>query len=371
MKKLGFGLMRLPTKEVDGIRKIDLEKVQEMVDAFMARGYSYYDTAYIYHGGESEVAFRETVVKKYPRDSFTITDKFPMNKLDLTDEEIEAIFATSLERLGVDFIDYYWIHAVSEKRYESDLFPRVLAFIKKKQAEGKIRNIGFSFHDSSAVLEKILAQHPEFDFVQLQINYLDWDDANVEARNNYELCEKYGKKVIVMEPLRGGALVKVPSEVEELFKSHSDNSIPSWGLRFAASPKNVIMVLSGMGTVTQVEENMKYFDDFKPLDEIELEITMKASEFIKKTMAIPCTSCHYCDGCPKDIPIAEFFTIYNNYKRIGEGDADIASSYYENLTKNHGKASDCIACGRCERKCPQRIKITEWLKRVAEEIETL
>ena len=369
MKKLGFGLMRLPRNNPTDYKDIDLGEMQRMVDRFMEKGFTYYDTAYVYHGGESETAFRETVVKKYPRDSFTITDKLPMFIIQ-SEEQLEPIFAETLERLGVDYLDYYWLHSLNKSNYELAEKVHAFEFIQQKQAEGKIKNIGFSFHDKADVLEAILKNHPEMDFVQLQLNYLDWEDESIQSRKCYELCEKYNKQVIVMEPLKGGSLVNVPAEVENMFKAYApDASIPSWGIRFAASHKNVMVVLSGMGTEAQMIDNLSYMDHFEPLNQEEMELVKKAAEIIRSSIAIPCTSCHYCDGCPKDIAIPEYFSAYNNLKRFGREQLMVSRTYYNGLAEYRGKASECVACGRCEEHCPQHIEIINGLKLVVEEIE--
>ncbi|MBQ0126265.1 MAG: aldo/keto reductase, partial [Clostridiales bacterium] len=343
MKKLGFGLMRLPVTNSEDYSSVDIEKLKVMADLFMKKGYTYYDTAYVYHGGHSETAFREAVVKRYPRDSFTITDKLPIWHLS-SKEDVKKTFEESLSRLGVDYIDYYWLHALRAEPYQKALDFDAFNFVRQMKEEGKIKHLGFSFHGTSDVLEKILIEQPDMEIVQLQLNYLDWEDERVQARKNYEICEKYDKKVVIMEPLRGGALVNVPEEVEKLFRSYSSAKITDWGLRFAASHKNVIMVLSGMGTPEQIEQNTAVFDDFVPMNEKELAIVAKAAEFIKKTLAVPCTACHYCDGCPKDIQIPDYFKLYNDYMTSGKKDG----ARFDAISANHGKPSDCIKCGRCE-----------------------
>lgn len=369
MKKFGFGLMRLPLLNAEDSTSINLKEMQKMADTFMKRGFTYFDTSYVYHNGKSETAFRETVVKKYPRDSFTVTDKLPMFFITKK-EQLEPIFNETLERLGVDCIDYYWLHALSKNTYETSERIGAFDFVRQKQKEGRVKHIGFSFHDKSDVLETILKNHPEMEFVQLQLNYLDWEDETVEARKNYELCEKYGKKVIVMEPLKGGALVDVPKEVEKMFKEYNpDAGIASWGIRFAASLKNVKMVLSGMSDDTQMLENTSYMEDFKPFNDEETALVKKAAEIIRNSITIPCTACHYCDGCPKDIAIPEYFAIYNNLKLFGEEQVMVAETYYGNLSNHRGKASDCIECGHCENHCPQHIDIIKDLKTIAAALE--
>ena len=365
MKKLGFGLMRLPIIGGDH-SKIDLEKTQEMVDLFMSRGYTYYDTAYVYHGGFSEVAFRECVVKKYPRDSFTVTTKLPLfGKPDRAG--MEKIFAESMERLGVDYIDYYWLHAMGRDSYQYALQVGAFDYLRELKAEGKIKHMGFSFHDNAETLDKILTEQPDVEFVQLQINYVDWEDGGVQARLCYEVATKHGKPVIVMEPIKGGSLANPPKKAEKLLKDYNpDASCASWAMRFAASLPNVMVVLSGMSTLWQVEDNVEYMDDFKPLTEEENAVIAKATEEIK--FAIPCTACRYCtDGCPMSINIPEVFSIYNEMKRDLRRKHEFVNKYNE-LLKESGKPDECIGCGQCEGACPQHLEIPKLLAECAADL---
>jgi len=369
MRNFGFGLMRLPLSDPQDMSKVDVEKVGKMADMFMKKGFTYFDTSYVYHNGASETAFREAVVKRYPREAFTITDKLPMFMIN-DEKQLEPIFNETLERLGVDYLDYYLLHALSADTYATSEKVHAFDFVAKKQAEGKIRHIGFSFHDKADVLEEILKNHPEMEFVQLQINYLDWEDETVQAKKNYELCEKYGRKVFVMEPIKGGALINLPKEAGDMLKECSPQvSEASWAIRFAASLKNVVMVLSGMSDESQMADNLSFMENFKPLSEKEMAVLEKAAGVIRATIAVPCTACHYCDGCPFDIAIPDYFSIYNNLKRFGESQLMVASTYYQTIAAHKGKASQCIACGRCEQHCPQHINIIEELKKVTEEIE--
>ena len=370
MKKLGFGLMRLPLLPGGDTTQIDIEAVKRMVDTFMARGFTYFDTAYPYHGGKSEAAFREAVVKRYPREAFTVTDKMPCWEIH-EEADMERIFNEQLARCGVDYFDYYWLHALNHHRVEAMTRVGAWEFIARKKAEGKIRHIGFSFHDGSALLEQLLRDHPEVDCVQLQINYIDWDDASIEARRCYELCEAAGKPVIVMEPVKGGSLAHVPEQVEHLFRAHNpEASNASWAVRYAASLPGVMMVLSGMSDQAQMEDNTSYMRDFAPLDDTERDIVERAAAIIKGTIAIPCTACHYCtDGCPMGIAIPEYFAVYNSLYRYGEEQRGNTSTYFGVLAQSHGKPSECLECGQCEAQCPQRIPIIENLKKVAETFE--
>ena len=368
MKKLGFGCMRLPVLNGD-TKRIDLDKFKEMVDLFQSRGFTYYDTAYVYHGGKSEEGVREALVKRYPRDSFTITTKMPMMRISSADE-MPRIFDEQLERLGVDYIDYYWLHALNVNEYEKAQKLKAFEFISKKKSEGKIKHIGFSFHDTPALLDKILSEHPETEYVQLQINYVDWDSPTVCGRECYEVATRHGKPVIVMEPVKGGALVKVPDPVTTMFKNHSkDMSVASWAIRYAASPENIFCVLSGMSDIAQVEDNTSYMQDFRPLDGGERALVNLATQVIKDNTVIPCTTCRYCvDGCPQKISIPDYFTLFNEHRRMnGHSDADY---YYDNVYgARGGKPSECISCGKCEKVCPQRLEIRRYLKEITKTFE--
>lgn len=370
MKKLGFGFMRLPQINQDDYSSVDISAVKKMVDRFMSDGFTYFDTAAPYHGGNSEVAFREAVVKRYPRSSYTITDKLSLFMIH-EEAEIPGFFESQLERLGVEYVDYYWLHGLGEPTYRQAETMHAFEFVQKKKAEGKVKHIGLSFHDKADLLDEILTKHPEMEYVQLQLNYLDWEDTTVESRKCYEVAVKHRKPVIVMEPVKGGSLVNVPEEAKQLFQSyHPDLSVASWAIRFAASPDNVMMVLSGMSDEAQVEDNISYMKNFQPLEKEEQEIVKKATEIIRASIAIPCTACRYCvDGCPKKIAIPDYFSIYNNLKQFGARQGMVAMTYYGNLIQTHGKASDCIKCGKCEKQCPQHLTIRKYLEDVAGELE--
>ena len=369
MKKLGFGCMRLPL--IDGDEsKIDIEEFKKLVDLYQSRGFTYYDTAYVYHGGKSEEAVREAVVKRYPRNAFTVTTKMPMWMVE-TEEDLERIFNEQLERLGVDFIDYYWLHALNAERYEKVQELKAFEFISKKKAEGKIKHIGFSFHDKPAVLQKILDDHPETEYVQLQINYIDWDSPTICGRECYEIATRHDTPVIVMEPVKGGMLAKVPPSVTEIFKNYNpDASAASWAVRFTASLENVFTVLSGMSDMQQVDDNTAYMQDFKPLNDKEKAIVARVTDHIRKNIFIPCTECRYCvDGCPQKIFIPNYFKLYNEYK-LANCQTDAPHRYHNVYGAKGPKPSACVQCGKCEKVCPQHLEIRNYLTTVAKTFET-
>ncbi|MBQ9936821.1 MAG: aldo/keto reductase [Oscillospiraceae bacterium] len=369
MKKLGFGLMRLPTLS-DDVTNIDFEKLNKMVDVFMEKGFTYFDTAAPYHKGFSEIAFKNCVSSRYKREEYTVADKLSFFMIDKK-EDMEGFFEKQLEKLGVDYIDYYLLHAMGRPSYKKATDFDAFSFVQKKKAEGKIKSVGFSFHDKAEFLDEMLTAHPEMEFVQLQINYLDWEDVNIESKKCLEICKKHNKPVIVMEPVKGGSLVNIPDEADELFKSlNKDASNASWAVRFAASCEGVFMVLSGMSNIEQLNDNISFMEDFKPLTKEEFDATQKVSQIIKESITVPCTNCKYCvDDCPKNIAIPDYFSAYNNLKRFGSKQVVVAKTYYNNISKEHGKASDCIACGKCEGHCPQHIEIRRHLQDVAAAFE--
>lgn len=370
MKKLGFGLMRLPQIDPDNHNEIDLPAFQKMADAFLKNGFTYFDTAYPYHGGHSEIAFREAVVKRYPRDAYTVTDKLPMFSIQKA-EEMPRIFSEQLTRCGVEYFDYYWLHALGRSTFLLSEEIGAFDFILQLKKEGKVKHVGFSFHDKADVLDEILTKHPEMEYVQLQLNYLDWDDFEIQAQQCYEIATKHKKPIIVMEPVKGGSLANVPLEAQQLFTAyHKNMSASSWAIRFAASHENVMMVLSGMSNEEQLKDNMSYMKDFVPLNDEEKNIIQKVTNVIKSSISIPCTACRYCtDGCPKHIAIPDCFSIYNNLKRFGASQGNVATTYYANLIQKYGKASDCIECKQCEEHCPQHLPITNYLKKIAAVLE--
>lgn len=356
--KLGFGLMRLPKK---GLGK-DIEQMKKMVDMFMDAGFTYFDTAFVYPG--SEVATKKALVDRYPRESYTLATKINAF-LAPTEKAAKKQFYTSLERTGAGYFDYYLLHAFMENNYKRyDKF-HIWDFVKEQKEKGLVKNFGFSYHAGPELLDKLLTEHPEVDFIQLQINYADWEKPSVASRANYEVARKHGKSIVVMEPVKGGSLANPPAEVKKLFKEyHPDMSYASWAIRFVASLDGIITVLSGMSNIEQMEDNISYMKDFQPLNEEEQKIIQEAQRIIGKSSTIPCTACHYCtEGCPKKIAIPEIFMAAN--KQLGNGQMAEAVSDYQNVAAEGSRASDCIECKQCESNCPQHLLITEHLKQCA------
>ncbi len=361
-KNFGFGCMRLP--EVDG--GIDTEECKKMFDKFLEEGFNYFDTAHGYLGGKSETTLRECLTSRHPRESYVLTDKLTEPYFNKR-EDIRPFFESQLLACGVDYFDFYLMHAQDKRIFEK--FKRCQAYEEalELKKEGKIKHFGISFHDKAEVLDKIFTEYPQVEVVQIQFNYVDYEDPSVESRKCYEVCVKHGKPVIVMEPVKGGSLVNLPEEAKKVFADLNGGSPASYAIRFAASFENVMMVLSGMGSMAMVEENTSYMKDFKPLDRRELEAIDKVRAIFRAQNLIPCTACRYCtDGCPKHILIPDLFACLNAMRAFKTWNAE----YYYNIhTTGHGKASDCIGCGKCEKSCPQHLPIRALLKDVAREFE--
>ena len=357
--KLGFGLMRLP-KNGDG--SIDIPQVCQMADAFIAAGGTYFDTAYVYEDGRSEAAFREAVVNRYPREAYTIATKL-CAWLQCHDEaSAKQQFWTSLERTGAGYFDYYLLHALQRNNYKKYDEYHIWDFIAEQKRKGLVRHWGFSFHADPELLEALLTAHPEVDFVQLQINYADWENPGVAARRNWEICKAHGKPVTVMEPVKGGVLADPIPTVKAVFdETGSDMSYASWAIRYVASKENIITVLSGMSSLAQMEDNLSYMKDFKPLSEAEQGVIFRAQLALNADQSIPCTACHYCtEGCPMGIPIPEIFTVEN--RRKGSPQFRTVREY-NIVTAGKGRASDCVQCGQCENACPQHLPIISLLQK--------
>jgi len=365
VKKLGFGLMRLPMIGDE----VDIEQMKVMVDKFMAAGFTYFDTAYGYLGGKSEMAAKVALVDRYPRESFTLATKLPAWAGAKTAEEAKQMFYTSLERTGAGYFDFYLLHNLGNDRTKVFEDFGIWEFAKELKEKGLIKHLGFSMHDTADNLEAVLKAHPEAEFVQLQINYADWESDSVQSRKCHEVCQKYGKPVVIMEPVKGGNLANLPENVSRIFtEANPDVSQSSWAIRYAASLPGLITVLSGMSNIEQMDDNLKTMTDFKPLTDDERKVIDKVVDAMNATPRIPCTSCQYCvKDCPQQINIPGIFGAMNTL--LVYGNEASAKSSYGWATNKGGKASDCLACGQCESACPQHINIIEQLKKIVETLE--
>ena len=361
-KKLGFGMMRLPRSE-DG--EIDIEQVKGMVDAYMAAGFTYFDTAWIYQG--SEDATRQALVERYPRESFQLATKNAAWSECKTREDAVEQFETSLRRTGAGYFDMYLLHNLGDNRTKFFEDFDLWNFVKEKKAEGKIRYYGFSFHSTADVLDEILSQHPDVDFVQLQLNYADWENPKVQSRAIYEVARKYKKPIVVMEPLKGGLLASPPERVDTILKSYDPAaSAASWGLRYVCSLEGVLVALSGMSNLAQVEDNIRSMQDFLPLNDEEKAVIEEARAALDSIPLIPCTTCNYCAKvCPMNIGISGTFTVKNLYTLFDNLEFAKNEEWWQVGNQGKKQAVYCIQCGRCEEACPQHIRIREELAQAA------
>ena len=360
LPRLGFGCMRFPTKD----NKIDYEKAREMIHYAMENGLNYFDTAYNYHGGESE-RFLGKVLSEFPRESYYLTSKLPIWKVE-KEEDAERLFNEQLEKLNTDYLDFYFLHAMDAERKEiMDKF-NLYEFMLNKKKEGKVKHIGFSFHDTSEVLEEIIDGR-NWDVVQLQINYWDWNEIN--AKSLYDVLVKHNIPCFVMEPVRGGFLSSFAPQVEKFMKEYSSNSISSWAIRWVSSLPNVAVVLSGMSNIDQLKDNISTLSNFKPLNDEELNIIDKVIEELKNINPVPCTGCRYCMDCSFGVDIPRVFKIYNNYKKTEN--KEITRRDYFNFLKEENRADKCRKCKACVSKCPQHIDIPDELQKIHEELMAL
>ena len=356
MKKLGFGFMRLPKLE-NG--EIDAAQTQAMVDTFLEAGFNYFDTAHVYLGGESEKLLKTCLTSRYPRERYVLTDKLTSANFE-TEADIRPLIQLELDTCGVEYFDYLLMHALNANSYEKYKACNAFATALELKKEGKLRHVGFSFHDSPETLDRILTEQPEMEIVQLQFNYLDVENPSVQCMECYEVCRKHGKPVLVMEPIKGGALANLPAEGAALVEQLGGTPA-SYAIRFAASFDGIQTVLSGMSTLEQVQENVAFMADFQPLTQKEHDVLAKVRRIILEQELIPCTACSYCvDGCPQNIPIPDLFKVYNGRKQYME-----PAWRYASATKDKGKASDCVGCGQCEEICPQKLEIRKLLQDVA------
>lgn len=362
-KNFGFGCMRLPMK--DG--EVDTVEFSKMVDTFIGNGFNYFDTAHGYIGGKSETALKTCLTSRYPRDAYILTNKLS-GSFFKCQEDIRPYFNVQLEACGVDYFDFYLMHAQGSKNYDKYKSCRAYETALELLAEGKIKHFGISFHDKAEMLDRILTEYPQIEVVQIQFNYLDYEDVSVESRKCYEVCRKHNKAVIVMEPVKGGALVNLPAMAKEVLDGLHGGSYASYAIRFAAGFEDIFMVLSGMGNMDMMNDNISFMKDFKPLDEREMEAVCRVREIITDQNLIQCTACRYCtDGCPKQIPIPDLFACMNAKRTRDDWNS---AFYYEQMTDGRGKASDCVNCGRCEAICPQQLHIRDLLVDVAKVFET-
>lgn len=360
-KNFGFGCMRLPMKNDE----VDYEHFNRMTDAYIGAGFNYFDTAHVYIDGKSETAIRDCLSARYNREDFVLADKLSIWLYE-KEEEILPHFEQQLKLCGVDYFDFYLMHCLTKNNYPKHKELKTFELVQRLKEEGKIKHIAMSFHDTADVLDMILTEQPSIEAVQLQINYLDYDDPDVQSKACYDVAVKHGKKVIVMEPVKGGALVNLPEKADKLLRTVGKGSNASYAIRYAASYPEVFMVLSGMGDMDMMNDNISYMTDFVPFSKEEFAAVDKVREIIRETRQIPCTKCDYCaEGCPKNIPISKVFAVHNDYlaAKITKHEEK------EQLAKLSGKAEDCIKCGKCENICPQKIQIRKNLEEIIKKDE--
>ena len=365
IKKLGFGLMRLPMIGDE----VDIEQTKQMVDLFLSKGFTYFDTAYGYIGGKSEKAIKEALVDRYPRESYQLATKLPAWAGAKTKEEAQQMLFTSLERTGAGYFDFYLLHNLGDSRTEYFYKYDIWNFLAEQKEKGLIKHLGFSMHDNAENLDKILTEHPEMEIVQLQINYADWESVSIQSRACYEVARKHNKPIIIMEPVKGGSLANLPAPIEKIFKDYNpDASLSSWAVRYAASLDGLVTVLSGMSTLEQMKDNLSYMENFKPLDENERKVVADVVAALDALPQIPCTGCQYCvKDCPMSINIPGIFKAMNNQLIYGNRAGALGNFAF--ATRSGGKPSECIACGQCEGACPQHVSVIEELQRAVEMLE--
>ena len=362
-KNFGFGCMRLKMTDDN---EVDYGEFCKMIDMFLAEGFNYFDTAHGYIEGKSETAIHDCLVSRYPRESFVLTDKLSENYFR-TAEDIPPLLDSQLAACGVEYFDFYLMHSQHAGNYghykKCRAYEQAQDFIR----QGKIRHLGISFHDSAAVLDKILTENPQVEVVQIQFNYLDYDDPAVQSKACYDVCRKHDKPVIVMEPVKGGRLVNLPEEAAAVFKELGEDGAASYAIRYAASFEGVFMVLSGMGSAEMMRDNLSHMKNFRPVNEKELQAIARVKDIYAAQPRIGCSGCRYCtEGCPKNIPIPDLFDCMNAFTVYCDPNAALR---YETLTRNAGKASDCIKCGKCEKICPQHLPVRDLLGRTAAQFE--
>lgn len=362
-KNFGFGCMRLP---MNG-EEVDIEQTKRMVDTFLDRGFNYFDTAHGYIQGKSETALKTALTSRYPREKYILTDKLT-DCFFKTQADIRPFFESQLEACGVDYFDFYLMHAQNETSFAHFKACRAYETAFQLKAEGKVRHVGISFHDRAEVLEQILTEYPQVEAVQIQFNYVDYEDLAIQSRRCYEVCRKLGKPVIVMEPVKGGSLVNLPEEAKKVLEDLRGGSPASYAIRFVAGFPGIMMVLSGMSDMEQMLDNTSFMADFQPLNEKEMAAIQKVREIFRAKDMIPCTACRYCiDGCPQHISIPDLFAVMNTKQIHKNWDAD--RCYSEVHTATGRRASDCLECGKCEQVCPQHLPIRQLLKDVAKAFE--